>query len=219
MKDYSRLPGAEMILMKDSYPMVHDSTGTSPFDAHYFYANGWAMRRITATKPYQHVDVGSQTAFVNLLSAITPVIFVDYRPLKTKLPGLQCVGGDLLNLPFNDRSLMSISCLHVIEHIGLGRYGDPLDPKGTSKSVRELCRVLAPGGNLYLAVPVGHPRLCFNAHRVHASETILEMASELELVEFSGVSDDGHYAENVDLSTFRNSEYACGFFWFRRGQS
>jgi predicted SAM-dependent methyltransferase len=117
-----------------------------------------------------------------------------------------------------DRSLSSVSCLHVIEHIGLGRYGDALDPAGTRKATRELARVLGPGGNLFLAAPVGKPRLCFNAHRIHSAQEIPEMVPELELVEFSGVHDGGRYVEQVELSAFQNSEYACGFFWFQRPQ-
>lgn len=213
---YARMPKAETIRLANTYPQVHDRTSTTPFDAHYFYVNGWAMRRIVVTAPCFHVDVGSQTIFANLLGGAIPVVFVDYRPLEAKLAGLQCTGGSLLALPFADRSVASLSCLHVIEHIGLGRYGDPLDPEGTWKAMRELVRVLAPGGNLFLAAPVGQPRLCFNAHRIHAAGAIREMVSELRLVEFSGVNDKGRYMERVDLSAFKDSEYACGFFWFAR---
>ena len=175
-----------------------------------------AMRRIVPTRPRLHVDIGSQIIFANLLAGVIPVVFVDYRPLNAKLSGLTCLGGSLLGLPFADRSLSSVSCLHVIEHIGLGRYGDPLDPEGTRKALRQLARVLSPGGNLFLATPVGKTRLCFNAHRIHLAEAIREMVPELELVEFSGVHDNGRYVEHVQLSSFRESEYACGFFWFRR---
>ena len=55
----------------------------------------------------------------------------------------------------------------MAEHIGLGRYGDPLDPLGTRKAAAELQRVLAPGGQLLFSLPVGRPRVEFNAHRVH----------------------------------------------------
>ena len=215
---YSRMQGASPIRLRDTYPVVHDRTSATHIDAHYFYVNGWAMRRIVAAPPRYHVDIGSQVIFPNLLGAVVPVIFVDYRPLEARVTGVQCVGGNLLALPFADRALPSTSCLHVIEHIGLGRYGDPLDPEGTRKAARELVRVLAPGGNLFLAVPVGQPRLCFNAHRIHEARAIREMMPELELVEFSGVHDDGRYVERVDLSVFQDSEYACGFFWFRRSQ-
>jgi SAM-dependent methyltransferase len=213
---YSRLPNARPIRIADAYPQVHDRTATTQIDAHYFYVNGWATRRIVSTNPRLHVDVGSQAIFANLLAGTIPVAFLDYRPLRAKLPGLLCLAGDLVQLPFGDRTLLSVSCLHVIEHIGLGRYGDALDPAGTRKAAAELARVLAPGGNLFLAAPVGRPRECFNAHRIHLAEEIREMTPELELAEFSGVHDDGRYAEKVGLSAFDSSEYACGFFWFRR---
>jgi SAM-dependent methyltransferase len=154
-----------------------------------------------------------------LLGAKIQVIFLDYRPLVSQLTGLACLAGDILALPFADGSVHSLSCLHVIEHIGLGRYGDPLDPHGTRKAARELSRVLAPGGNLFLATPVGRPRVCFNAHRIHTPETIREYFSDLELLEFSGVDDEGRFVERVDLAALRNNNYACGLYWFRNPRS
>ena len=213
---YSRLPGAEAIHLVDTYPQLHERTRTTQIDAHYFYTNGWVMRRIIAQRPVRHVDVGSQTTFANLLGAVVPVTFVDYRPLKATLTGLDSLGASILELPFADCSVESLSCLHVAEHIGLGRYGDPLDPQGTRKAAKELARVLAGGGNLYFALPVGKPRVCFNAHRIHAAETIIEYFAELELVELSIVYDDGQFAERVGLDEFNDSEYACGMFWFRK---
>src|SRR5207253_10606962 len=75
----------------------------------------------------------------------------------------------LLSLPFADRSVESLSCLHVAEHVGLGRYGDELDPEGTVKAARELQRVVAPAGRLYFALPVGRPRTEFRSE-AHTSE-------------------------------------------------
>ena len=204
---YSHLPNAESIRIIDAYPQVHDKTSVTPFDSHYFYVNGWAMRRIISMSPSIHIDIGSQTMFVNMLAAVKPVIYIDYRPLKARLPGLLCASGSLLTLPFQDCSVPSISCLHVIEHIGLGRYGDPLDPEGTPKAALELARVLAPGGNLLLATPVGRPRLCFNAHRIHSPETIRKSFPYLDLVEFSGIHDSGRYVERVELNEFSQSDY------------
>lgn len=213
---YATLPGAELLRFGNAYPQLHDRTSTTAIDSHYFYTNGWAMRRIVAQQPAQHVDIGSQTMFVNLLSAVLPVTFVDYRPLEAGMNGLINRSGDILNLPFDNGSVESLSCLHVAEHIGLGRYGDPLNPNGTRQACAELQRVLASGGNLYFVLPVGNPRVCFNAHRIHAPETILEYFSELELVELSGVRDDSRFVERVGLDEFKDSEYACGMFWFRK---
>lgn len=213
---YRRMPGAEAFRLADLYPQVHERTAETAVDAHYFYANGWAMRRILRRRPRRHVDIASQVVVANLLSAAIPVVFVDYRPLRARLDGLHSVAGSLLALPFRNGGVESLSCLHVAEHIGLGRYGDPLDPHGTARAASELARVLAPGGHLYFAVPVGCPRVCFNAHRIHAASRIREHFRDLALVEFSGVHDDGRFVEGAGLAEFETSEYACGMFLFRK---
>lgn len=213
---YTRMLGAERLRLANAWPQLHDHTRTTGVENHYFHLNGWAMRRIVSQHQAQHVDIGSQTMFVNLLSAVLPVTFVDYRPLEVKMDGLTNLGGDILNLPFADNSINSLSCLHVAEHIGLGRYGDPLNPNGTRQACAELQRVLAPGGNLYFALPVGRPRVCFNAHRVHLPKTIVDYFAGLELVEFSGAHDNGRWVERIGLDEFRESEYACGMFWFKK---
>ena len=213
---YKVLPGAEQLNVRDAYPQLHDCTSTTTIDYHYYYTNGWAMRRVVATSPRTHTDISSQVIFSNLLASVLPVEFLDYRPIKVNLSGLRCTAGSILELPYNDQSLASVSCLHVIEHIGLGRYGDPLDPEGSMKAARELKRVLAYDGNLFLAVPVGRSKVCFNAHRVHSVQEIVKMFTGLELIELSGVHDDGRFVERVDLDEFSTSEYACGFFWFQK---
>lgn len=215
-RQYRRLPQAEALTWANSYPQLHDKTAVSTIDPHYYYVNAWAMRKVIANQPAYHVDVASQVLFANLLAAVLPVLFVDYRPLHVSLSGLSSVGGSILALPFADNSVASLSCLHVAEHIGLGRYGDRLDPLGSQKAARELARVLAPGGNLYFALPVGQPRLQFNAHRIHDPQTIVTYFADLELVEFCGVNDNGRFAEAINPASLAQSQYACGFFWFRK---
>ena len=46
-----------------------------------------------------------------------------------------------------------------------------------------LARILAPGGDLYLSVPVGAERVEFNAQRVLAPSTVLDALQPLELVD------------------------------------
>jgi len=104
----------------------------------------------------------------------------------------------------------------VAEHIGLGRYGDPLDPLGTRKAAAELQRVVAPGGQLLFGGPVGRPRVCFNAHRVHSPHDVVAMFSELQLVEFSGVDDRGTFSRHRTLDELEGAQYGCGMFRFVR---
>lgn len=214
MVRYSQMAGAEPIHLLDTYPCLHDAS--TLFDAHYFYQAVWAFERIEKGETSAHVDVGSDVRFVGVLSTICQVTFIDIRPLEANLRRLDCCQGSVLSLPFEDNSIRSLSCLHVLEHIGLGRYGDPLDTLGTGKAAKELGRVLARGGDLYVSLPVGRPRLCFNAHRIHSPEQALEYFGELQAVEISWVDDRGHYHPDADLAAMRNSTYACGLFRFQR---
>jgi predicted SAM-dependent methyltransferase len=153
---------------------------------------------------------------VGFLSAITAVTFVDIRPLDVDIERLTPIAGSIVNMPFDDRSLRSLSCLHVAEHIGLGRYGDPLDPEGTRNAATELQRVLAPGGQLLFSLPVGRPRTCFNAHRIHGPREVVQMFPELEIVEFAGVDDDDRFRRHRELDELADQRYACGMFHFVR---
>jgi hypothetical protein len=209
--------GAELpVRVADWNPQLRDATRVTPFDPHYFYQSAWAAAMIAERRPERHVDVGSQINLIAPLTAIVPVEFVDIRPLEARLPRLTSVGASILTLPYPDRSIASLSSLHVVEHIGLGRYGDPIDPDGTRKACGELVRVLAAGGHLYLTVPVGRERVEFNAHRVLDPGTILRYCAGLVLADFSCVDDGGEYRRNVDVGVARDFSYGAGFFHFVR---
>jgi hypothetical protein len=200
----------------DTYPCLADRLPTTPFDPHYFYQGNWLARRLAEARPRHHIDIGSSVLTVGVLSAHVPTTFVDYRPLVVRQSGLSCVAADINRLPFADGSVTSLSCLHVIEHIGLGRYGDPINAKGAGLAAAELQRLIGEGGTLYLSAPIGRERVCFNAHRVFAPGTILSLFPQLRLTNFSYVSDDGRLHENASVTQVPPLEYGCGFFEFRR---
>jgi hypothetical protein len=216
MAKYTSLNGAEPLKLFNLFPMIHENTKQTNFDPQYFYQNIWACNKIFSSHTKHHYDIGSSTYLIGLLTAFTKVTFVDIRPLKTKVKNLDSQSGDILHLPFKKNSIASFSCLHVAEHIGLGRYGDALDPYGTKKACSELSRVLSRGGRLYFSLPVGKPRLCFNAHRIHSPKQILEYFPDLKLIELSGVDDRGNFIEHIDSHILENSDYACGLFEFTK---
>ena len=211
---YVRMSSAEELRFADSYPCLHDRRSTTPHDAHYFYQDVWAFKQVHGAAPAAHVDVGSRAIFAGMLSAFTKVTFVDIRPLPVTLENFESIPGNVVALPFGDDSVRSLSCLHVAEHVGLGRYGDALDPQGTNKAAGELARVLAPGGNLYFSVPVGRPRVCFNAHRILHAQQVMDCFSDLELVSFSCVDDERRFRQNVAPSELAGARFACGLFHF-----
>ncbi|MBA2347128.1 MAG: DUF268 domain-containing protein [Solirubrobacterales bacterium] len=216
---YRSLPGAERLRLADSFPKLADRLPTTPYDPHYLHQDTWAAQRVSEHGPDRHVDVGSRVDYVCFLTSLTAVSFVDIRPLDVQIEGLTSVEGSVLAMPFEDGSLESVSCLHVAEHIGLGRYGDPLDPQGSVKAMAELQRVLAPGGRLLFSLPVGRPRVCFDAHRIHAPQDVIDRFAELELVEFAGVDDEKVFARHRRPDELSAASYACGMFHFRRPDS
>jgi len=193
-------------------PCLGDWTTHTPFDAHYFYQGAWLARELVKKTPKNHTDIGSSVLTIGVISAFVPTTFVDFRPAQTDLSGLSSVSGNILYLAFPDASLDSLSCLHVIEHIGLGRYGDPIDTEGSKKAAVELQRVLVTGGRLYLSVPVGRERVCFNAHRVHAIKSVLAMFLEMKLVSFSLVDDESRFHVNTSIQAADALSYGCGLF-------
>jgi SAM-dependent methyltransferase len=209
----------------DRLPCLTDATAQTHFDRHYVYHTAWAARVLSRLNPQpaQHVDIASSLYFAAIASAFLPVAHYDYRRPDLSLPGLTCAGADLTRLPFADASIPSLSCMHVVEHVGLGRYGDPLDPDADVVAMRELARVLAPGGNLLFVVPVGRPRIQFNAHRIYAFDQVLSSFPGLDLVEFALVPDrtdpDGpHLIERATKHQADRQRYGCGCFWLRRPQ-
>jgi len=215
-KLYSSMEGVEPSNYTKAFPKIFDQTISTKFDSHYFYQDIWGFNRILQSKSKHHVDVGSNVIFVGLLTAITEVTFIDIRPLRVNLKNFKSKKGNILSLPYENNSVCSLSSLHVAEHIGLGRYGDPLDPLGTKKAVKELSRILAPSGNLYFSLPIGKPKLCFNAHRIHTTQQILDYFSDLKLLELSGVDDNANFIENIDRKILDSCNYGCGFFWFTK---
>lgn len=212
-KSSKRLP----LNWEDRYPRMGDDTADTGFDRHYVYHPAWAARIVKQLAPAEHVDISSTLHFCSMLSAFVPVRFYDYRPADLHLTGLSSERGDLMNLPFADGSLPSLSCMHTVEHIGLGRYGDPLDPDGDLKAIAELQRVTAPGGSLLFVTPVGAPRIQYNAHRIYAHEQVLAAFKDMQLREFALVPDDardGGLVVDPPPDLLLRQRYGCGCYWF-----
>ena len=223
LRAYRATKGADRFStsLKDVFPCIKDKTVTTGFDRHYVYHTAWAARVVKEISPVRHVDISSMLYFCGIISAFVPVDFYDYRPANLSLTNLDSKKGDLHHLPFEDKSVPSISCMHTIEHIGLGRYGDPIDAEGDIKALNELKRVTASGGNLILVFPMGRPRIEFNAHRIYSYEQIMSYVadSEFKLHEFAFIPElesEGPMIRHADPRLVEKADYACGCFWFKK---
>jgi hypothetical protein len=198
-----------------TFPCLNDKTKITNFDAHYIYHPAWAARIVKNIAPDIHVDISSTLHFCSILSAFVKTDFYDYRPANLTLSNLNCKSADLTDLPFASDSINSLSCMHTIEHIGLGRYGDPIDPDGDIKAINELKRVCARNGNLLIVVPVGKKSIQFNAHRIYDPFDIVSyMDDAFKLKNFSLVNDHGAFINDASLENAAQQQYGCGCYWF-----
>lgn len=207
------------------FPLILDKnyseqTIDTPFDRHYIYHPAWAARILKNNKPSLHIDISSTLNFSTVVSAFIPVQFYDFRPAKIELSNFNSSHADLTKLNCSDNSIDSLSCMHTIEHIGLGRYGDPIDYDGDLKAIKELKRVLALNGNLLIVVPIAsQEKILFNGNRIYTAEQILNYFSDLELMEFCLIpdnEDDGSLVKNPTKELLSIQKYGCGCFWFRK---
>jgi hypothetical protein len=224
LRAYRRLSAGDAtfpLALEDLEPVLADYRAQAGIArGHYFHQDLWAARKILARRPAHHVDVGSRVdGFVAHVLTAMPVRVIDIRPLDSDVDGLTFQQGDATDLRgIATGSIESLSSLHAVEHIGLGRYGDSVDPDGWRKALGEFRRVLAPGGRLYLSVPVGRQRVCFNAHRIFDPRTIVEACAPLSLASFSAVGDDDRLRRDVPLDSVASARYACGLFEFQQSE-
>lgn len=207
------------ICLQDLYPCLNDwSSGAATLPKHYFYQDNWAARKVYQSGTTHHYDIGSRVdGFVSMCTIFTHVTLIDLRILDICLPNLNFLQADCTNMhDVQSNSISSLSCLHVIEHFGLGRYGDKVDPNAYIEFIDELKRVMAPSGDLFISVPIGKHALKFNAHRIFDASDFITKFDGFEIIDFSVVDDENKLIEEIKISECNNFRYACGLFHFRK---
>ena len=205
-----------------SYPCLDDRFDESGIaSGHYFHQDLLVARKIFENRPLKHVDIGSRVdGFVAHVASFRPIEVLDIRALSIGIRNIEFTQADLLK-PV-DAAMRgycdSLSCLHAIEHFGLGRYGDPVDYNGHIKGFENIYEILKQAGKLYLSTPIGPQRIEFNAHRVFSLDYLLRVfAGKYSIDHFSFVDDAGNLHENVELNradveSNLSCTYGCGIF-------
>ena len=194
--------------LRHAFPVIWDWNRNASKMGYYFWQDLWAARKIFQVKPSEHYDIGSRVdGFIAHVLPFMPVTMIDIRPLPQKVEGLHFIQADATNLDgIADNSIVSLSSLCAPEHFGLGRYGDPVDPEACFTAMKSMQRVLAHGGHLYIAVPVGdRSGVAFNAHRISMPELVAETMNELRLADFTVASDmkgKSGYFEHLSFEEF-----------------
>jgi hypothetical protein len=204
-----------------NYMCLHDKNDKSgTLSGQYFNMDLLIARRVFENNPTKHIDIGSNIqGFVAHVASFRQIEIFDIRPNESKIKNIVFKQADFSNpVVIPDAYTDSLSCLHAIEHFGLGRYGDPIDPDGHLKGLDNMYKMLQKEGTFYFATPIGSQRIEFNAHRVFSVKYLLEQFEPRYIVKhFSYVDDQGELFENVELTkemidTNCCCNYGCGIF-------
>jgi SAM-dependent methyltransferase len=198
------------------YPFLLDKyVESGQFVHHYSWQDLLIAQRIFQNNPTRHVDIGSRVdGFVCHVAAFRQIEILDIRPLKRNLPNVNFRQADLMQLPnelieYTD----SISSLHVIEHFGLGRYGDPIDVNGHFKALDNIYRILKKGGKFYFSVPVGKQGIMFNAHRTFAVDYLVRLLEKRYSIDRFWLIDDRDqlFTDKDIYSAEAAKSFGCSF--------
>jgi len=158
----------------------------------YFWQDLIVAQWIYQANPVRHIDFGSRIdGFVAHVASYRKIEVIDIRPSTSMIPNVKYITRDIMNL--TNGSILnlskdssgfycdSISCLHVLEHIGLGRYGDNIDPYGYERAFSNIVQFLSEGGSFYLSTPVGTERVNFNSNWVFSPYKLMSLAEKSNL--------------------------------------
>lgn len=219
---YSELNHRSNFEIRQEYmwPVIEEKYAPAGVIGNYFFQDLWAAKRIIKSGVKKHFDIGSRLdGFIaHLLAADIDVAMIDVRKFPGEVEHLNTIVDDATSLhQIQDESIESMSALCSLEHFGLGRYGDPIDPEACFKCFDNIQKKLKKDGRLYLSVPIGRERLEFNAHRVFYASTIVECFHELQLEEFSCTA-EGKIEYGADIHKYdedpHNGEWRYGLFAF-----
>lgn len=110
---------------------------------------------VAVTGPILDIGCAHSGLPIALASCGYRVIGIDFLPYPYRHPNLRAVRGDAMRCPFAAGSFGAVLAISAIEHIGLGHYGDPTAGPGDREVVREIARILRPGGRAIITVPFG----------------------------------------------------------------
>jgi len=212
--DYSKIKKRQNNNFKISnyktFICLNDKTLLTEIEPIYFLQNNWASKKIFEIKPKELVDIGSSVNWLGIISQFVPVTFIDIRPIDIKIKEISFKEGSIINLPFESGSIECLSSLCVVEHIGLGRYGDSIDSFGSEKAIHELIRITRQNGDILFSVPVDKENIVyFNAHRAFTRNYIINLFTDCKLCEEKYI-----YGKQIE-DNYKN-EFGTGLFWFKK---
>ncbi|XP_013391430.1 uncharacterized protein LOC106159650 [Lingula anatina] len=131
--------------------------------------------------------IGTQVPWVEVMllnTGVTNVTAVDYNEINIEHPSISFKLVTQLaeeHIKKENKQLDVVVSFSSIEHAGLGRYGDPLNPYGDLEAAAQVWCMLIPGGLFFLGVPAecGKEKgtLVFNGHRIYGEARLQHLTA------------------------------------------
>ncbi len=202
--------GSDRVYHHYSYELVENfiNYAKAKDKDHFLGTDGWSYDRRESKNYYPETDIwlyealekhpisgkelliiGSEEPYYEgiAINAGANVTMVEYQKVTSAHPRLNTMTADEFNE--NNRLFDGAISISSVEHSGLGRYGDPLDPDGDLKAMKALAGRLRKDGLCYLAVPIGIDQILWNAHRVYGRARLPLLIRGFEIVDSFGLVD------------------------------
>lgn len=187
----------------------------------------WLRTKLTQRKPGRILDVGSAGAeYVRDLlgDGRTEVMLQDVRPFDVVgnfwgEPNLRQYVGDHRKWPTSwYNSFDMVTCISVIDHVGLKAYDQLPDREALSSLIMSIYAVLKRGGVLLVTTPVGHD---FVTEHPGGAQRVFSYSSLVDLfpIDHWAWRSQAIYRYNEELdgyvSTGWSNVHTCGYLEFR----
>lgn len=118
--------------------------------------------------------IGSENPWVEaciLSTGVSDITTLEYGKINSRHPSLHTITPQEMRARFADfyETFDVIVTFSSVEHAGLGRYGDKLNPWGDRQAIARAWCATKPGGYLVIGVPFGADAIEYNAHRIYGS--------------------------------------------------
>ena len=146
------------------------------------------LQQMASIKNGHVLVVGSERPWVEsclLFAGARMVTTLEYGAIASEHPQVNTLVPHAARAAFAAGTLPlfdAVVTFSSVEHSGLGRYGDALNPWGDLQSVARAWCVTRPGGGLLLGVPVGPDQIMFNAHRVYGPVMLSHLTANWDQV-------------------------------------
>jgi hypothetical protein len=193
-------------------PCIHDSSTlvANNFESkfsEYFYQDLFVAQKVFDFNPKNILDVGSRVdGFISNVASFREISTVDIRELGFEIKNIKSKIMDITKVPKNSLKFEMVTCLHALEHFGLGRYGDKIDKDAYKVGIEGLAKVLSDDGSLILSTPVGKEKIEFNANWIFNPIKLLKVFSEyfLSIKDIYIFDDIENKIKKITIEEFKN---------------